>query len=325
MAAPLSEPSAELVLTDEQEQPVRAARSRCCCRRPPAAARPRCSSSASCGAVREDGLAPGADPRDHVHRARRRRAARARARAAAGARRARGRARHRGGVVGTFHGFCARLLRAHPLAAGLDPGFAILDEGLAGRLRERAFQAALREFLDGERAEAVDLVAAYGVDRVQAMIEGGPRPAAQPRAARARALPRAAPARGAGRRATTATRWPPARCWTSCWRASRDAYERSSASARRSTSTTSSCCARELLEGHEEHARGLVGALRAADGGRVPGHQPAASSRSCRRSSASNLFTVGDEFQSIYGFRHAEVALFRDRRAALAELGGASR
>ncbi len=34
--------------------------------------------------------------------------------------------------VGTFHGFCARLLRAHPLAAGLDPEFAILDEGLAG-------------------------------------------------------------------------------------------------------------------------------------------------------------------------------------------------
>ena len=34
--------------------------------------------------------------------------------------------------VGTFHGFCARLLRAHPLAAGLDPDFAVLEEGLAG-------------------------------------------------------------------------------------------------------------------------------------------------------------------------------------------------
>src|SRR5580700_1795156 len=39
--------------------------------------------------------------------------------------------------VGTFHGFCARLLRAHALAAGLDPGFTIIEEGLTGRLRER--------------------------------------------------------------------------------------------------------------------------------------------------------------------------------------------
>src|SRR5580692_12058236 len=73
--------------------------------------------------------------------------------------------------VGTFHSFCARLLRAHSLAAGLDPEFAIIDEGLAGRLRELAFKVALRGFLVGERPDAVDLLAAYGVDRVRAMIE----------------------------------------------------------------------------------------------------------------------------------------------------------
>src|ERR1700735_4049285 len=41
--------------------------------------------------------------------------------------------------VGTFHGFCARLLRAPARTAGLEPEFAILDEGLAGRLRGEAF------------------------------------------------------------------------------------------------------------------------------------------------------------------------------------------
>ncbi len=72
--------------------------------------------------------------------------------------------------VGTFHGFCARLLRAHPLMVGLDPDFAILDEGLAGRLRDRAFSMALRDFVHEERPAEVDLLATYGVDRVRGMV-----------------------------------------------------------------------------------------------------------------------------------------------------------
>jgi ATP-dependent exoDNAse (exonuclease V) beta subunit len=35
---------------------------------------------------------------------------------------------------------------------------------------------------------------------------------------------------------------------------------------------------------------------------------------------ATELFTVGDEFQSIYGFRHADVDVFRERRAQAANL-----
>jgi ATP-dependent helicase/nuclease subunit A len=72
--------------------------------------------------------------------------------------------------IGTFHGFCARVLRAHPLAAGLDPQFAILEEGLAGRLRELAFKSALQDFLADERPPAVELLAAYGIDRVRAIV-----------------------------------------------------------------------------------------------------------------------------------------------------------
>ena len=83
----------------------------------PAAARRRCSSSASSRRCCEDGIRPGSGARDHVHRARRRRAARARARAAARARTARGRrGTPRRRFVGTFHGFCARLLRVAPAA-----------------------------------------------------------------------------------------------------------------------------------------------------------------------------------------------------------------
>ena len=39
--------------------------------------------------------------------------------------------------IGTIHGFCARVLRARPLAAGLDPRFTVLDEPAARRLAER--------------------------------------------------------------------------------------------------------------------------------------------------------------------------------------------
>src|SRR5207247_493808 len=36
--------------------------------------------------------------------------------------------------IGTIHGFCARLLRSQPLAAGLDPRFEVLEEAPTGRL-----------------------------------------------------------------------------------------------------------------------------------------------------------------------------------------------
>ena len=42
--------------------------------------------------------------------------------------------------VMTIHAFCRRLLAAHPLAAGLDPAFRVLDANQAARLRDRAFR-----------------------------------------------------------------------------------------------------------------------------------------------------------------------------------------
>lgn len=43
----------------------------------------------------------------------------------------------------TIHGFCRRILAANPVAAGIDPGFSVLDDGEAGRLKKRAFSQAL--------------------------------------------------------------------------------------------------------------------------------------------------------------------------------------
>ena len=48
----------------------------------------------------------------------------------------------------TIHAFCRRLLGAHPLAAGLDPRFRVLDESEAGRLRDAAIADALDAVTD---------------------------------------------------------------------------------------------------------------------------------------------------------------------------------
>src|SRR4051812_26198991 len=78
--------------------------------------------------------------------------------------------RTEGAFVSTIHGFCARLLRTHAVAAGLDPAFSVLDEPRAARLRERAFAVALRRFLGDGGRPALDLAAAYGPDRLRRAI-----------------------------------------------------------------------------------------------------------------------------------------------------------
>ncbi|WP_205697431.1 exodeoxyribonuclease V subunit beta [Conexibacter sp. SYSU D00693] len=80
-----------------------------------------------------------------------------------------------GAWISTVHGFCMRVLKAHAIAAGLDPAFRVLDDREARGLREDAFERALAGFLDeaqnGHRAEALDLVAARTPDRLQDMVE----------------------------------------------------------------------------------------------------------------------------------------------------------
>ena len=75
-----------------------------------------------------------------------------------------------GAWISTIHGFCARLLRAYPLAAGLDPRFRELDEAQAAVLRSEAFGEALAEFCAGDDLQRLELLATYGSNRLRRML-----------------------------------------------------------------------------------------------------------------------------------------------------------
>ncbi len=221
--------------------------------------------------------------------------------------------------IGTFHGFCARLLRAHPLPVALDPDFTILDAGQAGRLQERAFEDALAELLAVPDPAAVELLAAYGVDVVRAIVHqlhGQLRSRGQRR-------PRL-PVRSAGPEAD------------------RDEVDALAAVALfdRMLGLFSACYER-LKEQRGALDFDDLELIAAELLQRNPGVRAAWSERFAllmvdefqdtnprqmailRLLERDNLFTVGDELQSIYGFRHADVSLFRERRAQLAGAGAA--
>src|ERR1700734_1456323 len=79
--------------------------------------------------------------------------------------------RTEGAFISTIHGFCARVLRANALAAGLDPHFAVLDRYQSEPLAAAAFDDALQQ-LARDAGAAVDLVAAYGAGPLRAAILG---------------------------------------------------------------------------------------------------------------------------------------------------------
>ena len=95
-----------------------------------------------------------------------------------------------GAWITTIHGFCNRLLSAHPVAVGIDPRFRVLDAPEAERAAREAFDEALEAFLAGGRAPtARTTVAAYDIDGLRGMVDRRPRGAAQPRRGRAASCP----------------------------------------------------------------------------------------------------------------------------------------
>ncbi len=77
-----------------------------------------------------------------------------------------------GAWVTTIHGFCNRILAAHPVAAGVDPGFRVLDAPETSRAAREAFDDALAEFLAGDDPARVETVAAYEVEGLRGIVAG---------------------------------------------------------------------------------------------------------------------------------------------------------
>ncbi len=216
--------------------------------------------------------------------------------------------------VSTFHAFCARLLRIHPLEGGVEPRFRILEEGFAERLRMVAFRDALAAFLEGDRPEAVDLIAAYGADHMRGMVFAAyshlrslgqaqprlPSPGAdaaeEPRAARAGELIGA------------------------LLEMFDDSYARRKQASAALDFDDLELKTRALLDLDPDIRKAWAERFDLLMVDEFQDSNP----RQLQILAAldrDNLFTVGDELQSIYGFRHADVGLFRERRALLARTG----
>jgi ATP-dependent exoDNAse (exonuclease V) beta subunit len=74
--------------------------------------------------------------------------------------------------VTTIHGFCNRLLSAHPVAVGVDPRFRVLDAPEAERAAGEAFDEALEDFLSGGDRDRENTAAAFDIGGLRAMVIG---------------------------------------------------------------------------------------------------------------------------------------------------------
>ena len=215
--------------------------------------------------------------------------------------------------VSTIHGFCSRVLRSHPLAAGIDPEYRVLDEGEAARLALQACEQAMEDFL-GEHPDPdrLELVAAYGPDRLGGLV----RSFHARRRSRGEIEPRLpVPADDRDPREIAC-------CSLLAELVSR--FGARYADLKRGRSGLDfedlELLARDLLRddpGLRDRYRARFAHVLVDELQDVNPLQE----ELMELVSDGNLFTVGDELQSIYGFRYADVGVFRRRRAQ-AEAGG---
>ncbi len=73
--------------------------------------------------------------------------------------------------IGTFHSFCGEVLRRHAIEAGVDPGFAVLDEPIALSIRDEALAGEIRDRLAARDPDLIDLAVEYGLGMVRRSLE----------------------------------------------------------------------------------------------------------------------------------------------------------
>jgi ATP-dependent helicase/nuclease subunit A len=73
--------------------------------------------------------------------------------------------------IGTFHSFCARLLREQALRSGLDPTFRVLDDAEALVLRARAITETLRHSVEEEEEHLAEVLRAFSFARLEDLLD----------------------------------------------------------------------------------------------------------------------------------------------------------
>ena len=212
-----------------------------------------------------------------------------------------------GAQISTIHGFCARLLRAYALSAGIDPDFRVLDELESERLAVEAFDEALEAFMPDDLAERTELVASYTPDRLRDMVRTA-HSHLRSRGQRRPRLEKAEPPRPGDELAETEyAHHSMLRVLLDLYG---DRYERLKLARSGLDFEDLELIARDLLRGDDglrEHHRSRYAHVLVDEFQDTNPLQNELLGLLAR----DNLFRVGDDHQSIYRFRNADVGVFR--------------